>query len=374
MNNKKIVINALSARRGGAAVFLFNLIPHLAENKHLKIIVFCFSESELYKKLRKLPNVEVVGLSDSGIAKRLITEHIVIPFYCRKNNVDCLFQPDDALSPITVLLRIKTVILFHASIQFYSGKELGDSWIKIRYWRFLKQFALKNSTAAVTVSFCTKAELARGSAKLLNKVKVIYHGIDHALFNTNKSNQEPPFAFKYLLSVSNRNPHKNYPRLLQAYYSLIQDASIGEHLVLIGSAVIKAEEEKIAAIIEKYNLSERVHLIDSVNNAQLVPYYQNARAYIYTSLFDSFGLTPLEAMACGIPCAVSFLSALPETCGDAPVYFDPYQIESICTAMKTVLTDENKRDQQIRIGLAHSTRLQWKNTVEEYVTLIKSVT
>ncbi|GFO69222.1 hypothetical protein GMLC_28010 [Geomonas limicola] len=131
-----------------------------------------------------------------------------------------------------------------------------------------------------------------------------------------------------------------------------------------------SEEKRIQQLIETAGISEYVHLFDKLDNKLLPAVYQRARAYVYASLYDSFGFTPLEAMACGVPCAVSRFSALPEICGSAAEYFDPFNVEDMAEAIANILNNEDRRRQLISSGLEQSSQFSWQKAAQQYHSLL----
>lgn len=373
----KILVNALGTRRGGSEVFITNLLPALASIDP-KITIDLLIVDTRASQYSNLPDsvkvIEIAEMAIMTLLKRFWIEHFVVPQLYYSNKYDWYFQADDTLSPAISLVSRKTLVVFQASIQLVFPKFLGDSRFKILYWSLLKRWALYMATVPVTVSFCAKGELARANTHIFRKLQVIYHGIDQEQFKSNQYALQKSSSItlpdKYILSISTRNPHKNYYRLVQAYKMFKDKTDSGEHLVLIGSSVSPAEEKRIRDYIHDHSLEHKVHIFDSIDNSLLPEIYQHATAYIYPSLFDSFGMTPMEAMACGIPCAVSRISALPETCGDAAEYFEPLDVLDIALALQRVITDQPRRSELIALGYKHVQRYSWEEAAKRYYALL----
>lgn len=370
-----ILVNALSARRGGSLVFAVNLLPALASidptiTYHVLAPASLLSQAEL----NKCKNVVIEPTSAAYSPwSRLYQEHVTIPQMLSKRDFVWYFQIDDDVPPLAYITGVKTLAVFHASIQFLLPDALGDSKLRIAYWRTLKAIALRQTTTPVTMSFCAKGELSQGKSSVFKKLQVIYPGIDHKLFSTNatqSANIPELLKAPYILSVSTRNPHKNYFRLVQAYELLVRSHQVDEHLVLVGSSVWRSEEDRIKTYVEQHGLTQRVHLLSAMDNCNLPGVYQRASAYVYPSLFDSFGFTPLEAMACGVPCAVSRFSALPEVCGDAAQYFDPLDVQDIAESMFRVLQDQELRTNLTSKGKTRVQGFTWDHCAQAYFQLL----
>ncbi|WP_183361794.1 glycosyltransferase family 4 protein [Geomonas limicola] len=375
----KVLLNALSARRGGSRVFVTNLVPALAAlDSELQILVILPESEATYFPVPLPSNVTVLHSENVIGVRRLFYEHLRVPLLYAQHRCDCYFQADDTLPPLIYPLARKSIAVFHETLTLLLPKLAGDSMLKLGYWRLLKSLALKWASVPVAMSYCEKGELARGNGKVFRKTRVIYHGIDVSKFHCRTSqlladagDEEPKnLPSSFILSVSTRNPHKNYYRVVKAYALLRSQGKINEHLVLIGSPVWASEEKRIQQLIETAGISEYVHLFDKLDNKLLPAVYQRARAYVYASLYDSFGFTPLEAMACGVPCAVSRFSALPEICGSAAEYFDPFNVEDMAEAIANILNNEDRRRQLISSGLEQSSQFSWQKAAQQYHSLL----
>ena len=226
----------------------------------------------------------------------------------------------------------------------------------------------------VTVSHHARGELSGLYPFAYEKIKVIYHGIDFNRFkpqyNSESILQKKYRIGDYILSVSNRHAFKNYYNLIHAYHLLCERYNLKENLVIVGGVKSTREEERIERYIHENNLSGRVHLLDYIDQFQIGSVYQNAKAYVFPSTFETFGFTPLEAMACGIPTACSRFSCIPEICGSAAEYFDPLNIDDMVQAMKTVLFNEDRRKELINLGLRHVKQFSWHSAAVKYHELI----
>lgn len=373
----KILVNTLSARRGGSRVFASHIIPALAaHDTTINYTVILPERPEEYFSNDLPSNVEYLCPSFSNYISRFMYEHFRIPFLYKVGKYNAYFQADDVLPPLIYLFCSKTIAVFHESITLLLPHTTGDGFLKMAYWKLLKWLAIRNTNIPVAMSFCEKGELATGSSKIFKKLQVVYHGINSGKFHPNFQNDADHLSIKlpdsFIVSVSTRNPHKNYFRIVQAFSLLLKQDKIKEHLVLIGSPVLEREEIRIRQFIQDAKIEDFVHIFNNIDNSELPAIYRRANAYVYGSLFDSFGFTPLEAMACGIPCAISRFSALPEICGDAAEYFDPLNIQSMADAIQVVLNDNDRRSFLISAGLLHAGKFTWEKSAAQYHNLLTS--
>src|SRR5262249_25179314 len=154
---------------------------------------------------------------------------------------------------------------------------------------------------------------------------------------------------------------KNLTRLLQAFRSITD--RIPHHLVIAGqSEGFLTGDEKIAA--EAASLKNRVHLTGALDQARLEQYMIHAEALVFPSLYEGFGLPPLEAMACGCPVLTSQAAALPEVCGDAALYADPYHVEDLAEKMVRITLDKAMRGELREKGLRRAHYFSWEKSAE----------
>jgi glycosyltransferase involved in cell wall biosynthesis len=173
----------------------------------------------------------------------------------------------------------------------------------------------------------------------------------------------------YILSVGVLQPRKNLPRLVRAYGRIA--GRVPHRLVLVGKEGWAHEElRRAAAELPR----DRAPLFTGyVADADLPALYAAADLFVYPSLYEGFGLPPLEAMACGTPVVVSDRSSLPEVVGDAGVLVDPQDVRGLAEAMEALLGDEaRRRDFSVR-GIARAGEFNWERTARETVRVYERV-
>jgi glycosyltransferase involved in cell wall biosynthesis len=125
---------------------------------------------------------------------------------------------------------------------------------------------------------------------------------------------------------------------------------------------------------EKLPFSDRIIFTGYINDInELTNIYQKALIFVFPSVYESFGFPPLEAMACGCPVVVSNVASLPEVCGDAAYYVDPYSVESIAEGIYNVLTDESLRQSLIKKGLERAKLFSWEKAAKEHLKVFEEV-
>jgi glycosyltransferase involved in cell wall biosynthesis len=181
------------------------------------------------------------------------------------------------------------------------------------------------------------------------KVEAIPLGVDHAIFNPHGPSSDG-LPERYVVYPANMWPHKNHERLLEGF------AQLGDpELWLVLTGQTYGRDALLGG-------RERVLHLGHVPSADLAALYRGARALVFPSLFEGFGLPPLEAMACGAPVASSAVGALGEVVGDAALTFNPRDPEAIAGALRLIVSDEALRQRLRDAGIRHAARYTWART------------
>ena len=160
-------------------------------------------------------------------------------------------------------------------------------------------------------------------------------------------------AGSYYLAVGSDNPTKNFTRLVEAFEAM-PPGRMSRRLVIVGGAnprVFSGGTDQIE--------DERILRIGAVSDATLKTLYQHAHAFLFPSIYEGFGLPPLEAMICGCPVIAARAASIPEVCGDAALYFDPFDVAAIGQAMRQIDEDDVLRAQLIEAGSARCRNFSW---------------
>jgi glycosyltransferase involved in cell wall biosynthesis len=162
-------------------------------------------------------------------------------------------------------------------------------------------------------------------------------------------------GYPYLLYVGNRRFHKNVNRLIEAF--ALARVAREMHLVISGRL-----DARLARLIARHQLENRVICAVNISEEELPAYYRGAVGFVFPSLYEGFGLPPLEAMACGTPVLTSNATSLPEVVGDAAILVDPYDVQAIANGMEQLVEDRERRKTMIQAGLLQARKFTWKAT------------
>lgn len=229
--------------------------------------------------------------------------------------------------------------------------------------------AVERADHIIAVSESTKNDLVKLLGAPRNKITVVYEAADPLYRPMTRAEALAsmrsafPLPEEFILFVSTIEPRKNIATLLRAYRRLLDSYKVSAGLVLAGATGWLADQ--IFETVEQLDLQRHVTFLGRVQNGDLVYLYNLARCLAHPAYYEGFGLTPLEAMACGTPVVVSNVSSLPEVVGDAALLIDPNNDEELAVALHRVLTDEALRASLREKGLARARTFSWERTAEE---------
>lgn len=229
--------------------------------------------------------------------------------------------------------------------------------------------AVERADHIIAVSESTKTDLVKLLGAPRSKITVVYEAADPLYRPMARSEalasirHKFPLPEEFILFVSTIEPRKNIATLLRAYRRLLDSYKVSAGLVLAGATGWLADQ--IFETVEQLDLQRHVVFLGRVQNGDLVYLYNLARCLAHPAYYEGFGLTPLEAMACGTPVVVSNVSSLPEVVGDAALLIDPNNEEELAVALHRLLTDEALAASQREKGLARARTFSWERTAEE---------
>jgi len=231
------------------------------------------------------------------------------------------------------------------------------------------QWVKKESAAVIAVSNSTKRDIIEFLKIPEEKIKVIYEAASEKFQRTteDKSTQvkkKYKIEGEYLLSVSTLEPRKNLKRIIESF-KILRQKERGLVLVLVGK--YGWGNEKMSNV--KCQMSN-VKILGYIEKEDLAGLYSGAKAFIYPSLYEGFGLPILEAMSCGCPVVTSNVSSMPEVAGEAAVLINPLSVESITEGIKIAL--KNRRD-LIKKGYDQVKKFSWEKCAQETLKVYEEV-
>jgi len=310
-----------------------------------------------------------------------LSEQLRFPPLIRKERIDMMHFPHfnvPVLTPCPFVVTIHDLILFRYPTRRATTLNAATYWLKYAAYRLTIALAAWRARAIITVSECTKRDIVKSLKVKPERVTVTYEAADGVEIGqlTIPGTFDPGakgIVKPYFLYVGNAYPHKNLERLLEVFASLRKDG-LEAQLVLVGKMDhfylrLKLEAERLGLLA-----SDDVIFYGYAEESELAELYRRARAYVFPSLLEGFGLPPLEAMRYGTPVAAAGSSCLPEILDDAAVYFDPEDVVDMGKAMRRVYGDETLRARLAERGKRRVARFSWRECAERtYRTYLSSL-
>lgn len=330
----------------GAVQSAIRITRELADSED----VILFGHQSLAENFRSIP-VDGSWYSTRSQIVGLGWERIVLPQLAEKHDVDVLFCPNGN-APLCEI-SVPTIVLIHD----VNAQRGYSSWVHQLYRKLAVPPGVAAADGIVTVSEFSKGEIVSVFDVPSSKVHVVHIGLDSSYFESGNSTAID-VPNRYILFVGALNPRKNIHRLIVAWSLLLERTELPHELVLVGP------ENKTIFKSTNVPRSETIRTLGFLDRDELKYVYEHADALVFPSMYEGFGLPPLEAMACGTPVVASNVTAMPEILGDAAEFVDPLNVYSIAEGMQTVLTDDTYRTELAERGKQRARAYSWNDTCE----------
>lgn len=220
----------------------------------------------------------------------------------------------------------------------------------------VKKKLIKNAARVIAISESTKDDILKYTNIDENKIDIVYHGAPLGIDEEYEHDEDLPN--RYILYVGQRGKYKNFNNFLSAIAPLLlEDDSL--YLVMAGGPPVNKSEKEF---IDNLGVYSKIYKTPIKNDSYLFQLYKGAICFVYPSLYEGFGFPILEAFQAECPLACSNLSSFPEIAGDATLYFNPYDEDSIRDAVKTLINDEGLSKALVEKGKLQLEKFSWKGT------------
>jgi glycosyltransferase involved in cell wall biosynthesis len=350
--------HAIGERQTGNERFMANLIPALREACDHELFLY-FTEAQARDEWAAMPRTQVRLLRPAHPAVRI---PFVLPWRAARDDLDVLLVQYSG-PPVTTRPVVTVVhdVAFQLFPQFFTPAQ--------RIWmRRTIPFTLRRAAGVISVSKFTKDEIVRVFGVPPERITVAHNGVDPIFADptARASPLEPPF----LLSVGNLQPRKNLSTLIDAFARALElRPDLPERLVIVGKEV--QDVETIHRQAEELRRRGRVIFTGYLEDQQLVGLLQHATAFAYPSVYEGFGLPPVEAMAVGVPALVSDIPVMREIVGDAALRLPPRDVEAWAEAILEVTSDEALRSRMIELGRARVELYTWERCARQVLSALE---
>jgi glycosyltransferase involved in cell wall biosynthesis len=356
----RIGIDARKLHDFGIGTYIRNLLRQLARlDTTTEYVLLCRREDRpvlatLGENFRPVPE---------SAGNYSIAEQITVPLALKREGVTLFHAPHYVLPR---LVSCRSVVTIHDCIHLMFPQYL-PSRLAFNYARTSIKIASRRAARVLTVSESSKRDILRFVDIEPQKIDVIYNayderfGIEPSEEDVDRVRERFQLNDPFVLYAGNVKPHKNLERLIEAFH-LVRNRGLDQlKLVLIGDEISKYTALRRA--VHRHQLHKYVRFLGYVPEQTLAVMYRLAGVFVFPSLYEGFGLPPLEAMASGTPVVTSNVSSLPEVAGDAAMLVDPYDPSAIADGIHEVLTNEPLRRDLRRKGLERARQFSWEQSV-----------
>lgn len=356
----RIAIDARKLHDFGIGTYVRNLVRHLARlDQDNEFILLCQPddvglERQLGENFRSVPVTA---------GPYTAAEQIAVPYAVHGLGVDVFHTPHYVLPP---LVGVPSVVTIHDCIHLMFPQYLPNR-LAYFYARAFLWTAAHRSARVLTVSAASKRDILRFYRVPDQKIEVIYNAIDErfgvppSAEDVMRVRERYQLDREFILYAGNIKPHKNLERLIEAFHQLRTQGFEHLSLLIIGDEISKYP--MLRRLVHRYKLYKRVRFLGFVPDQTLAVLYRLASVFVFPSLYEGFGLPPLEAMASGTPVVTSNVSSLPEVAGGAAILIDPNDTAALAAAIRQALTDQALRADLIAKGLARVKDFSWERSV-----------
>ncbi len=339
----KLCIDARWIRTPGHGRFLKNALEALSQDYSLFVLHHEKDKSEFLSYPCTLISVKSKPYS--------FLEQLELPLKIPR--VDVFWSPHFNI-PLLPIRAKKRLVTLHDAYHLVHPSQF--SFLQKTYARVFYNASCLLADHVMTVSDFSKKELLKTLFCRPKKFTVVPNGISLEKFTRGKRLSDKfHLPEKFLLIVGNCKEHKNIERAIAAYEAI----DCEEELVIVGGEF-------------ECHSKKKIHFTRFVVDADLPPLYTLASCLVFPSLYEGFGLPPIEAMACGCPVLASAIVSVKEVCGNCVEYFDPLDVDSIKNALLNVLKDKKRKEELIKCGLVHVKKYALEKWKEEICEVISS--
>jgi glycosyltransferase involved in cell wall biosynthesis len=305
-----------------------------------------------------LPNLLTTSLKTSSVRGHWWS--MGLPLYARKAAFD-LFHGTNFDVPFWKKRR-SVVTIHDLSALLHTDKHRSRM---VRRARLRLPLVVRIADIIITPTESIKLEVCRHLRVKANKVEAIPLAVRGGfrpmpLAQTVQTRKRLGVEDDFLLFVGTLEPRKNLLTLLKALEQIIGDSSLRPQLVIAGGEGWLMDE--LSTFIKKASIGDRLCLTGYLKDDELCALYSSCKVFIYPSIYEGFGLPPLEAMACGAPVIAGRIPALQETLGSAAHLVEPMNVEALAKSIAGLLQDENQRNRLASAGQQQAAKFSWERT------------
>lgn len=362
MQHKRLVIDFRMHKASGIGTYIKSLLPFFLEKFE---VILLGSRAEIREYIWS-NGVKVLECESKVYS---MNEQFELPLKIPK--CDFFWSPhyNIPILPIKAKFRVVTIHdAFH--LAFYDTL----NFVQKIYAKTIFNQALGRSDIVFSISNFSRSEILKYT-KTDKNILVVPNAIDEERFNSHYDSNTLEVVAKnyglpkdFILFVGNVKPHKNLKNLLFALEKM------DLNLVIVGKKDgFITSDSTISEIIWTKNLIDRIFFTGYVKDKDIAAIYNLAKLFVFPSLYEGFGIPPLESQACGCPVVCSNAASLPEVCRDSVLYFNPHNVEDIRNKIQAVLNDENLRNELCVKGFENIKRFSWERSAKQIIEIMENL-
>jgi len=367
-------------KRRGIGNYSLKLISNLAEIDSENQYVLYIDRSDTEKVLPNKSNFCIKKLTP---ANYLIWEQIMLPFQAQRDNLDILHCLGNT-APIFLHSKVKLISSIHDVMYLKNYSEFPQSYSLYQnmgriYRNLIVPCTVRRLAKIITVSDFSKTDILTHLNKLQGNNIHVTHEAAHERFKLLRNDRifedlKNKYSIKndFIFTLGATDPRKNTERIIRTFLELKSEGGISEQLVISG--LPNWENTIFGKMVQDSKYKNDIIFLDFVTENDLVCLYNYAKVFLYPSLYEGFGLPPLEAMSCGVPVITSNITSIPEIVEDAAILINPHDDEELKDALLLMLLDEKIRSDYIERGFNQVKKFSWRRMATETLEIYKSLT
>lgn len=344
----------------GLATYTTNLLTNIQKSDDLKSIFMfypCESKTDLFD-INSIPKNMLTGERRSDFWNKIyqVQWKLDFPIDFFHNTVNGIGLPTN--------LKCSNVVTLHDVIPYVMPETVDRAHLDYTFKK--TPYIVQNATQIITVSNYSKSDIQRYFGVSDDKITVTHLAADDIYQPMDKEKAKSVIFNKYgvdrhyILYLGGFSPRKNIARLIQAFQIVKNNYEKPIDLLILGEH--SRSYSYLWSLAEKLNLADNVKFLNFIPTEDLPFFYNGAEVFVYPSLYEGFGLPPLEAMQCGTPVVTSKVSSIPEIVGDAALLANPYCIDEIAEQIQRLLSDHSLWQRYSLLGQAKAKEYSWDKT------------
>jgi glycosyltransferase involved in cell wall biosynthesis len=369
-----ILLHSFNETMGGIGIYTQEIVRSLlridSTNEYILIYPGFGIAQTRRGQFRRHKNAIEIETGFSRVPLETYWDQVIVPKVAKEYAVDVVFNPH--LS-VPIRGRFGKVMVMH-NVEYHTVPKVYDlrmySW-----WFMLEKAILPAADRVISLSRIMTEDFRRHVNYPIAQVRTIYHGVSDKFrvvtdsSRLERAREEYELPERFVLFVGHLYPQKNFGTLARAFARLKN--MIPHKLLIAGRPRFKAEGD--LNLLRELEINDRVDFLHYVPNDDLPMLYNLADCFVYPSLYESFGLAQLEAMACGCPVIGANAGAIPEVTGGAAMLFDPHSPEELSQSILRLTSEPELRGDLVGRGLARVREFTWERAARSTLDVFREL-